>query len=339
MRSAATSPHHSRVRGAPRRVRTCLMMQLPVWFMMAGMNASATDTAIANSAAEQPLYPQAIPGALNAPDEERVRDPAEPYPFLMDVSRPTLRAFLPSRRDANRAAVIILPGGGYRGVSIVKEGHDVARAFNAMGIAAFVVKYRTPSATHMIDRARGPLQDAQQAIHLVREHAREWNIDPARIGVMGFSAGGHLAATLATHFDKPVLPQWRDANLRPDFLMLIYPVISFGPELGHAGSREMLLGDAPAAEAIREYSNELQVTARTPSSFIVHAADDTTVPVGNSIAFFQALHSFGTPAELLIFPAGGHGFGLINSTTSDRWMARCHDWLLSQGILSADRAQ
>jgi acetyl esterase/lipase len=314
-------------------------VQIPVWFMMASMNASATDTAIANSPAEQPLYPDAIPGAVSAPDEERVRDPAEPYPFLMDVSHPTLTAFLPSRRDANRAAVIILPGGGYRGVSIVKEGHDVARAFNAMGIAAFVLKYRTPSATHMTDRARGPLQDAQQAIHQVREHARDWNIDPARIGVMGFSAGGHLAATLATHFDKPVLQQWSGANLRPDFLLLIYPVISFSPELGHAGSRQMLLGDAPSAAAIREYSNELQVTARTPRSFIVHAADDATVPVGNSIAFFQALHAFGTPAELLIFPAGGHGFGLINATTGDRWMERCRDWLLSQGILSADPRQ
>lgn len=310
-----------------------LAAQLAALFMMAETIADAAMTDSMRAGVEQPLYPAAIPGAIEAPDEEKVRDPAEKFSFLMDISRPTLTAYLPQRPDANRAAVIILPGGGYRGVSIVKEGHDVARAFNEMGVAAFVVKYRTPSPVHMKDRTLGPLQDAQQAIRTVRQRAGEWHIDANRVGLMGFSAGGHLAATAATHFDTPALPQWKGENLRPDFLMLIYPVISFGDALAHAGSRQMLLGDAPSAETIREYSSELQVTADTPRSFIVHAADDTSVPVGNSIAFFQALHSFKTPAELLIFPAGGHGFGLINATTSDRWMDRCRDWLRSQGFL------
>ncbi|HKE95875.1 MAG TPA: alpha/beta hydrolase, partial [Povalibacter sp.] len=155
--------------------------------MCAALIASA---ALAHAEQGLPLYSGAIPGAIDAPDEEAVRDPHEAYPFLLNVSRPTLTPYLPARRDANRAAVIVLPGGSYRGVSIVKEGDDVARAFNEMGIAAFVLKYRTPSTTHMRDPTLGPLQDAQQAIHLVREHAAEWNVDPTHIGVMGFSAGG-----------------------------------------------------------------------------------------------------------------------------------------------------
>src|SRR6187200_553766 len=171
--------------------------------------------AIANAAQELPLYPGSIPGAIDAPNEEAVRDPKEPYPFLMNISRPTLTVHLPQKANANRAAVIILPGGSYRGVSIVKEGHDVAKLFNDWGVAAFVLKYRTPNPVHMQNRTLGPLQDAQQAIRVVREHAREWNVDPARVGVMGFSAGGHLASTVATHFDEPVLPESKAANLRP----------------------------------------------------------------------------------------------------------------------------
>lgn len=240
------------------------------------------------------------------------------------------------RDDATRVAGITLPGGGYRGTSIVKEGHDVARAFNEMGVAAFVLKYRTPSPEYMSDRVRGPLQDAQQAIAAVRERAGEWNVDPRRIGVMGFSAGGHLAATAGTHFDQPVLAQWRDANLRPDFLMLIYPVISFSDGLTHKGSRQNLLGDAPSADLIRQYSNELAVTADTPPAFIVHAADDTSVVVGNSIRFFEALQMHGIPTQLIVYPGGGHGFGLNNATTTDRWIDRCRQWLLSQGWIAAD---
>jgi acetyl esterase/lipase len=288
---------------------------------------------------EMPLYPGAIPGAIEAPDAEAIRDPKEIYPFLKNVSRPTLTAHLPRVPDSRRAAIIILPGGGYLGVSIVKEGHDVARAFNEMGIAAFVLKYRTPDPQHMHDRTLGPLQDAQQAIQRVRDRAQEWSIDPNRVGVMGFSAGGHLASTLGTHFDRPVLPEWQGRNLRPDFLMLIYPVISFGTDIAHVGSQRMLLGDAPDADALRQYSNELQVSATTPRAFIVHAANDSSVAVANSIRFFEALQRYKIPAELMVYPAGGHGFGLNNATTPDRWIDRCRLWLVSQDLLTREAAR
>ncbi len=294
-------------------------------------------TFTAQAQPEQPLYEGEIPNAIDAPDRESIRDPKEQYPFVQYVSRPTMTRYLPKAPDANKAAIIVLPGGGYVGVSIVKEGYEVAEQLNAMGIAAFVLKYRTPDPAHMRDRTLGPLQDVQQAIHTVRQHAAEWNIDPKRVGVMGFSAGGHLASTAGTHFNEPVLKRWAGANLRPDFLMLIYPVISM-TEITHPGSRQMLLGDQPTANSIRKFSNELQVTDRTPPTFLVHAASDDTVPVANSLRFFEALNEHKVPAELIVYPAGGHGFGLHNATTTDRWIDRCREWLLSQGILSQDRA-
>lgn len=295
---------------------------------------AASGTALAQQ--ELPLYEGEIPNSIAAPDEEVTRDPDEHYPFRQNISRPTLTVYLPQQPDARRAAIIILPGGAYRGLSIVKEGHEVARAFNEMGVAAFVLKYRTPSPRHMTDRTRGPLQDAQQAIHTVRKRAAEWNIDPQRVGVIGFSAGGHLAATAATHFDQPVLAEFAKSNLRPDFLALIYPVISFSDALTHKVSREMLLGEAPSAGLIREYSNELAVNANTPPAFIVHAADDSSVAVGNSIRFFEALNAHRIPTELIVYPAGGHGFGLNNATTADRWIDRCRQWLASQGWIASE---
>jgi acetyl esterase/lipase len=292
---------------------------------------------IAQAQQEMPLYADEIPNSIAAPDDEATRDPNEPYLFRLNVSRPTVTVYESHRRDTKRAAVIILPGGTYRGVSIVKEGHDVARAFNEIGVTAFVLKYRTPSERHMRDKTRGPLQDAQQAIRVVRDRADEWHIDRNRIGVVGFSAGGHLAATVATQFDQPVLSEWRSANLRPDFVILIYPVISFSDELANRGSREQLLGAASAPDLIKRYSNELNVTARTPPAFLVHAADDASVPVGNSMRFAEALHAQHVAVELIVYPSGGHGFGLNNPTTRDRWIDRCAQWLESQGWTSGQR--
>ncbi|HVQ13384.1 MAG TPA: alpha/beta hydrolase [Vicinamibacterales bacterium] len=310
-------------------------MQRSGWAILPGLLLAPL---LAQAQQEMPLYAGDIPNAIAAPDEEATRDPNEAYTFRLNVSRPTITLYEPHSRDTKRAAVIILPGGSYRGLSIVKEGHDVARAFNELGVTAFVLKYRTPSDRHMLDKTRGPLQDAQQAIRVVRERADEWHIDRNRIGVVGFSAGGHLASTAATQFDQPVLPQWRAANLRPDFLVLIYPVISFSDELAHKGSREQLLGAAPAADLIKHYSSELNVTARTPPTFLVHAADDTTVSVGNSMRFAEALHAHDVAVELMVYPSGGHGFGLNNSTTRDRWFDRCAQWLESQGWTSGQRA-
>lgn len=282
-----------------------------------------------------PLYTGDIPNAIQAPDEESLRDPADPWPFYQDISRPTITAYKPAKQDPKRTAVIILPGGGYRGVSILKEGYNVARAFNEMGVTAFVVKYRTPSDKHMKDQRTGPLQDAQQAIATVRRDAAKWQIDPARIGLMGFSAGGHLAASAGTQFNTPVLSQWRSADVRPDFLMLIYPVVTFVDPAVHAGSRKMLLGDAPSEADMQRFSPQLNVSDHTPPTFLVHAADDETVPVANSIRFFEALHARKIPAELMVYPAGGHGYGLNNATTGDRWIERCRQWLQSQGWISA----
>jgi acetyl esterase/lipase len=282
----------------------------------------------------QPLYTDEIPGAIAAPDEETVRDPKDPWPFLQNTSRPTITAYRPAKQDPKRAAVIILPGGGYRGTSILKEGHDVARAFNDMGVTAFVVKYRTPSDKHMKDKRVGPLQDAQQAVATVRRDADKWQIDPKRIGVIGFSAGGHLAATTGTMFTTPVLSQWSSADVRPDFLMLIYPVITFTESSVHQGSRQQLLGATPSEADMKRFSAELAVTDETPPTFLIHAADDQTVPVANSILFFEALQAHKIPAQLMIYPAGGHGYGLNNATTGDRWIERCRQWLQSQGWIS-----
>jgi acetyl esterase/lipase len=282
----------------------------------------------------QPLYSGDIPGAILAPDEESVREPKEPWPFLQNISRPTITAYRPAKQDPKRAAVIILPGGGYRGVSILKEGYDVARAFNDMGVTAFVVKYRTPSDKSMKDKRVGPLQDAQQAVATVRRDAEKWQIDPKRIGVIGFSAGGHLAATTGTMFSTPVLSEWRSADVRPDFLMLIYPVITFTEPTLHKGSRDQLLGAAPTPEDMKRFSAESAVTSETPPTFLIHAADDQTVPVANSILFFEALQAQKIPSQLMVYPAGGHGYGLNNATTGDRWIERCRQWLQSQGWIS-----
>jgi len=280
-----------------------------------------------------PLYDADVPNAIAAPDQESLRDPQDPLPFYQNISRPMLYPYPLREAKTPRAAVVILPGGGYRGVSIVKEGFDVAKQLNAFGVAAFVVKYRTPSDKHMRDKSIGPLQDAQRALHVVRSRAREWNVDPQRIGLMGFSAGGHLAATAGTRFAKPVLQGVAAADVRPDFLMLIYPVVSFAPSIAHTGSRDMLLGTAPTQARIYAYSSERQVSAQTPPTFLVHAADDQTVVVANSLRFFEALQAQRVPSELLVFPEGGHGFGLNNRTTPDRWIERCRDWLISRGYL------
>jgi len=300
------------------------------WFASLAVMASAQ----AAEPPAQPLYSGDIPGGIVAPDEESVRDPKDPWPFFQNTSRPTITAYRPAKQDPKRAAVVILPGGGYRGTSVLKEGYDVARAFNDMGVTAFVVKYRTPSDKHMKDKRVGPLQDAQQAVATVRRDAAKWQIDPKRIGLIGFSAGGHLAATTGTMFNSPVLSQWGSADVRPDFLMLIYPVITFTESTVHRGSRQQLLGSTPSTEDLQRFSAELAVTSETPPTFLIHAADDQTVPVANSILFFQALQTQKIPAQLMIYPAGGHGFGLNNATTGDRWIDRCRQWLLSQGWIS-----
>jgi acetyl esterase/lipase len=253
---------------------------------------------------------------------------------VSNVVQPTLTVYLPAREKANGTSVIICPGGGYGMLAIGHEGHDVAKRLNEMGVAAFVLKYRLPNGQSQPDPSIAPLLDAQQALRLVREQAPKYNLNPERIGLMGFSAGGHLASTAGTHFAKPVGTNPGSASVRPAFLVLVYPVISFSDSLKHAGSRTNLLGENATADQVKLYSNELQVTAQTPPTFLVHAEDDKTVPVQNSLVFYQALHHHNVPTEMHLYPQGGHGFGMNNKTTKDQWVERLQNWMDANGWLS-----
>jgi len=248
------------------------------------------------------------------------------------VSIPTLTPYLPEKGTANGTAIIIFPGGGYAGLSMENEGSSIAKAFSSFGVTAFVVKYRLPSDSIMVDKTIGPLQDAQQAVLTVRKNAAKWGINPAKIGIIGFSAGGHLASTAGTHFDKVVIDDKEGISVRPDFMALLYPVITFGP-LTHSGSRENLIGKSLSAAQVELYSNEKQVTANTPITFIVHAEDDDVVPVQNSLMFYNALLKNKVKAEMHIFQAGGHGFGLNNQKSKDKWIDWCKNWLDENGLL------
>jgi acetyl esterase/lipase len=281
-----------------------------------------------------PLYGDTIPNSRPGKDEEVSEPGKEPgHTSLSKVSRPTLTIFLPAKGMANGTAVVICPGGGYSHLAIDHEGFEVAKRLNELGIAAFVLKYRLPNDATMIDKTIGPLQDAQRAIQLVRQKAVAWEVNPGRIGIMGFSAGGHLASTTGTHFIKSLIDNKENISLRPDFMILLYPVISFSDSIGHLGSRLNLLGPKASAGKIAEYSNELQVTPRTPPCFLVQAGDDHTVPVQNSLVFYEALHRNGVEAEIHIYPKGGHGFGLHNTTTKDQWFDRLQNWLDENGWL------
>ncbi|HLK30461.1 MAG TPA: alpha/beta hydrolase [Puia sp.] len=275
-----------------------------------------------------PLYKDSIPNSKPSPNEESSTYEGENKILIVhNVSRPSLTVFLPPKEKANGTAVIICPGGGYSILAASHEGYDVAKKFNEWGVTAFVLKYRIPDDKTMVNKEIGPLQDAQRAIQMVRERAKEWNINPNKIGIMGFSAGGHLASTAGTHFNHIVIENKNNTSLRPDFMILIYPVISFSDSIGHIGSRDNLIGKNPSAKKINEYSNEMQVTANTPPAFLVHAGDDNAVKVQNSIHFYEAEQRNKIPAEMHIYPKGGHGFGMHNPTTKDDWMERLKNWL------------
>ncbi|TWJ03431.1 acetyl esterase/lipase [Mucilaginibacter frigoritolerans] len=270
-----------------------------------------------------PLYPNGVPNSKATPASYVEKNDKE---WVTGVSVPTITPYLPAHGYSSGTAVIIFPGGGYVGLSMDNEGASVAKELNKIGVAAFVVKYRLPTDDIMVDKTIGPLQDGQQAIIMVRSKAAGYGIKPDQIGIMGFSAGGHLASTLGTHFDKVLVSNPDNVSARPDFMLLLYPVITMGSRT-HAGSRENLLGKTPPQSLVDEYSNEKQVDAHTPPTFLVQAADDTVVPIQNSLMFFNALLTFKVKAEMHIFQAGGHGFGLDNSTTKDKWMDWAKNWL------------
>ncbi|MEE1898286.1 alpha/beta hydrolase [Flavobacterium rakeshii] len=278
-----------------------------------------------------PLYKDSIPNSIPSKNKEKTVDNG--FLITQDVSVPSLTVFKPQKQSDKKSAVIICPGGGYAFLATGHEGKDVAEALNKMGVTAFMLKYRLPNDTIMKDRKIAPLQDAQRAIQMVRENAAQWNIDPNKIGIMGFSAGGHLAATASTQFEREVIANPKHTSLRPDFSILLYPVISFTDSLTHMGSRINLIGKNPSKELIEQYSNELQVTGKTPPAFLVHAADDGLVPIGNSIAYYQALLKNGVLSEMLLYPHGEHGFGMINRSTNDRWMDNLKNWMKSGNFL------
>ena len=280
-----------------------------------------------------PLYDGKVPNSKPYTTKELWEPQNNGDTIVHYTSQPTLTVFLPEKSIATGTAVVICPGGGYWVTSIVKEGFAVARKFNEMGIASFVLKYRMPDDSSMIDKKVGPLQDAQRAIQLVRIHAEEWNVDTHKVGIMGFSAGGHLASTAATHFQHSYIENANNIDLRPDFAILIYPVISFQDNIGHIGSRDRLIGKNPPKNLIDSFSNEMQVTAQTPPTFLVHATDDNTVPVMNSISFYEGLLKYKIPAEMHIYKAGGHGFGMHNPTNKGDWMELCKNWVGSMGLL------
>ena len=245
---------------------------------------------------------------------------------------PNMTIYLPE--NPNGAAVVIYPGGGYWALAMDHEGHQVAEWLNSFGVAGIIVSYRRgPGAEHPV-----PLLDAQHAIRTVRHKATEWGIDPQRIGVLGFSAGGHLASSTGVHFDKGD-PESKDPiqsqSCRPDFMILVYPVITMTEDYGHAGSKRNLLNENPDSVLARKMSSELQVTAETPPTFLILTNEDKAVPAENSVYFYLALRKAGVPAEMHIFEKGAHGFGLapLDHILSD-WMELCHQWMGQRGLLN-----
>jgi acetyl esterase/lipase len=262
----------------------------------------------------EPLWPLGAPGAVGNEEAD------QPGLWLYPLSDET-----------PAGAVVVCPGGGYGALAVQHEGHEIARWLNAQKVAAFVLRYRiAPRYRHP-----APLTDVQRAIRLVRAKAAAWHVDPQRVGVMGFSAGGHLASTAATHFDRggdsddPIDRQ----SCRPDFAVLCYPVISFVTDYAHLGSRRNLLGDEPDARLVQSLSNELQVTAETPPTFLFHTDADTGVVPENSILFYLALRRAGVPAELHVYEHGPHGVGLAaKDPVLSSWSERLRDWLRSRGV-------
>lgn len=304
-------------------------MNKKLWIILL-VSYTISQSAIAQNE-EIKLWAKGVPDAIeNIVYKENI---SKNY-HISKVTTPTLTVFSPAKEKVKGTSVIICPGGGYGGLAFDHEGYQIAKWLNQLGITAFILKYRLPSDAIMKDKSIGPLQDAQKAIRLVRKNVKKWNLDPSKIGVMGFSAGGHLASTLSTHFDEKVYSDDDTTSARPDFSLLIYPVISMNVKITHQGSRNNLLGDAPSEKLVHHFSNELMITKNTPPAFLVHAVDDQVVPIENSIDYLLALRKFNIPAELHLYQKGGHGFGLKHlKGTESSWGKACEFWLQMNGWL------
>jgi acetyl esterase/lipase len=279
-----------------------------------------------------PLYPGAIPNSKLAENLEELTKDNKGYPIIRNISIPTLSIFLPSKKTANGTAVIICPGGGYWVNAIKHEGTDVAKEFVKKGVAAFVLKYRIPDDRTMLNTSIGPLQDAEQAMEIVRGHAQQWNIDTARVGIMGFSAGAHLASTLGTHYRTNVLPGQLQHSSRPDFMILAYPVITTDSVVNNKGLAAKLLGAHADSNLLNAFSNEKKVDNETPPVFLMQSTDDE-LSVKNSVLFYEALIANKVPVEMHLFQNGGHGYGMNNATNRIKWMDLCFSWMESNGWL------
>lgn len=254
---------------------------------------------------------------------------------IYQVGTPGMYAFFPSSTENKGAAVLICPGGGYERLAYVISGTQLAKWFNAIGVSAFVLNYRLPNSPDLVQREIGPLQDAQRAMKVIRKNAAGWGINKDKIGVQGSSAGGHLAGLLATQsIDRSFIKDSLDTfSFRPDFMLLVSPVIDMG-EYAHTGSRKNLLGENPSEQLVRTYSNQLQVTALTPPAFIVHAFNDRSVSVKNSLLMYEALLQNKIPSSLHIFPHGGHAIALRNNPGStDQWTNLCEAWMIEMGFI------
>ena len=263
------------------------------------------------------LYPNGAAESNGLVDEEQLlrKD------FMVKTSEPRMFAYIASEDNNSGTAVLICPGGGYSGVSFVKEGEEIAQWYNKIGVSAFVLYYRMPNGHHHI-----PLKDAQTAMEIIQQRAKEWNINRKKIGVMGFSAGGHLASTVGTHFTNK--------RNRPAFMVLAYPVISMQAAITHKGSRNNLLGKTPDEALVQFYSNESQVNKKTPQAFIFHAQDDKAVPILNSQLFADALKANKVPVELYVFPEGGHGIGMRpTNPEADKWPEMLENWMRNQKLI------
>lgn len=273
-----------------------------------------------------PLWPEGeLPNSKGLVLEDSVHNDR-----IYKIKHPVMHPFIPAQEENTGTAVLIFPGGGYHHLTYNWGGFQLAKWLNTIGVSAFVVNYRLPNSPDLQKRQIAPLQDAQRAMRIVRARSKEWNIDPQKIGVMGRSAGGHLASTIGTHRkDVAAMGDSLDNySYQPEFMIMISPVISFG-EYTHEGSRDNLLGEDPSEERIQKYSNELQVTAQTPPAFLVHASNDQAVDPRNSLLFYEALLEQGiTLSSIHIFPQGGHGIGLVgNPGSTEQWTDLCEAWM------------
>lgn len=262
-----------------------------------------------------PLYADSIPNSIGV---------------IPDNDKPTITAYIPSPEKATGTSIIIFPGGAYVFLATSTEGVPAAEAFMQKGIAAFLVKYRLPKDATMRDKSFGPLMDAQQAIKYVRDHAGEYKLNSNKIGIIGYSAGGHLASTLGTHFSTSYIPNKENTSLRPDFMILVYPVISMKRGLTHAGSMTNLLGSNPTEEKIKFFSSEENITPQTPPTYITHTGDDNIVDVENSVQMYRWLQMEGVDAELHIYPKGNHGFTLRQPV--NEWLDPMLSFLKREGF-------